>query len=95
MPIFKLLFLKNLRYKMLGQIQNFVPHRLMSRLKSKTTPGDTLPNSAIPLSTPGSKRWMSMVMADDEDSDFVANDAEQEVIREPPQIRSPDITLPD
>jgi hypothetical protein len=26
---------------------------------------------------------MSMVMADDEDSDFVANDAEQEVIREP------------
>ena len=32
---------------------------------------------------------MSMVMADDEDSDFVANDAEQEVIREPPQIRSP------
>jgi hypothetical protein len=28
-----------------------------------------------------------MVMADDENSDFVANDAEQEVIREPPQIR--------
>jgi len=27
---------------------------------------------------------MSMVMPDDEDSDFVANDAEQEVIREPP-----------
>jgi hypothetical protein len=38
---------------------------------------------------------MSMVMADDEHSDFVANDAEQKVIREPPQIRSPDITLPD
>jgi hypothetical protein len=38
---------------------------------------------------------MSMVMADDENSDFVANDAEQEVIREPPQIRSPDITLPE
>src|ERR1700686_611783 len=52
-------------------------------------------SSAILLSTPGSKRWMSMVMADDENSDFVANDAEQEVIREPPQIRSPDITLPD
>jgi hypothetical protein len=31
----------------------------------------------------------------DENSDFVANDAEQKVIREPPQIRSPDITLPD
>ena len=30
-----------------------------------------------------------MVMADDENSDFVANAAEQEVIREPPQIRSP------
>jgi len=34
-----------------------------------------------------------MVMADDENSDFVANAAEQKVIREPPQIRSPDITL--
>jgi len=32
---------------------------------------------------------MSMVTANDEDSDFVANDAEQEVIREPPLIRSP------
>jgi hypothetical protein len=31
-----------------------------------------------------------MVMADDEHSDFVANAAEQKVIREPPQIRSPD-----
>jgi hypothetical protein len=38
---------------------------------------------------------MSTVMADDENSDFVANDADQEVIREAPQIRSPDITLPD
>jgi hypothetical protein len=38
---------------------------------------------------------MSMVMADDENSDFVANAAEQEVIRKPPQIRSPDITLSD
>jgi hypothetical protein len=36
-----------------------------------------------------------MVMADDQNSDFVANAAEQKVIREPPQIRSPDITLPD
>ena len=67
----------------------------MSALKSKTTPGDTLPASAILLSTAGSKRWMSMMMADDENSDFVANDAEQKVIREPPQIRPPDITLPD
>ena len=40
MPFFKWLFLKNLRSKTLGQIQNLVPHRLMSRLKSKTTPGD-------------------------------------------------------
>jgi hypothetical protein len=38
---------------------------------------------------------MSMVMADDENSDFVANDAEQEVIREPSQIPSPEITLAD
>jgi hypothetical protein len=32
--------LKNLRSKTLGQIQNLVPHRQVSRLKSKTTPGD-------------------------------------------------------
>jgi hypothetical protein len=40
MPTFKWLFLKNLRSKTLGKIQNLVPHRLMSRLKSKTTPGE-------------------------------------------------------
>jgi hypothetical protein len=42
MPTFKWLFLNNLRSETLEQIQNLVPHRLMSRLKSKTTPGDTL-----------------------------------------------------
>ena len=36
-----------------------------------------------------------MVMADDENSDFVANLPEEKVIREPPQIRPPDIALPD
>jgi len=36
-----------------------------------------------------------MVMADDENSNFVAMSAEQKVVREPPQIPSPDITLPD
>jgi hypothetical protein len=36
------------------------------------------------LSTSGFKRWISMVMADDENSDIVPNAAEQEVIREPP-----------
>ena len=41
-PTFKWLFLNNLRSRTLGQIQNLDPHRLMSRLKSKTTPGDTL-----------------------------------------------------
>jgi hypothetical protein len=40
MPICKLLFLKNLCSKTLGQIQNFDPHRLMSRLKSRSIPGD-------------------------------------------------------
>jgi hypothetical protein len=35
-PTFKWLFLNNLRSKTLGQIQNLDPHRLMSRLKSKT-----------------------------------------------------------
>ena len=44
----------------------------------------------ILLSTSGSKRWIWMVMADDENSDFVANAAEQKVTREPPQIRSAD-----
>ena len=52
--------------KSLGQIQNLDPDHLMCALKSRTAPGDTLPRSAILLSTPGSKRWMSMVMADDE-----------------------------
>ena len=39
MPICKWLFLNNLCSKTLGQIQNRAPHRLMSRLKSKTIPG--------------------------------------------------------
>jgi hypothetical protein len=39
---FKWLFLNNLRFKTLEKIQNLDPHRLMPRLKSKTTPGDTL-----------------------------------------------------
>jgi hypothetical protein len=81
MPTFKWLFLKNLRSKTLGQIQNLDPHRLMSRLKSMTTPGDTLRNSAILLSTSGSRRWIWMVMADDENSDLAANAAEQKVTR--------------
>ena len=41
----------------LGQIQNLDPDHLISALKSRTAPGDTLPSSAILLSTPGSKRW--------------------------------------
>ena len=36
-----------------------------------------------------------MVMADDDNSDFVASAAEQKVTREPPQIRSPDIKVPE
>jgi hypothetical protein len=43
MPTFEWLFLKNLRSETLGRIQNLDPHRLMSRLKSKTTPGDRIP----------------------------------------------------
>jgi hypothetical protein len=38
--IYKWLILNILRCKTLGEIQNLVPHRLMSRLKSETTPGD-------------------------------------------------------
>jgi hypothetical protein len=33
-------FFRNLRSKTLGQIKNLDPHRLMSGLKSKTTPGE-------------------------------------------------------
>jgi len=36
----KWLFIKDLRSKTLGQIQNLVHHRLMSPLKSKITPGE-------------------------------------------------------
>src|SRR5262245_22400048 len=36
--------------KSLGQIQNLDPDHLMSALKSRTAPGDTLPSSAILLS---------------------------------------------
>jgi hypothetical protein len=60
MPTFKWLFLKNLGSKTLGQIQNFDPHRLMSRLKSKTTPGDTLrtrPYSYRRLDPKDGYRW--------------------------------------
>ena len=64
------------------------PHRLMSRLKSKTTPGDTLSTRPYYCRGRDSKDG-SMVMADDENSDFVVNAGEQKAIREPPQIRSP------
>jgi len=60
MPIFKWLFLNNLRSRRLGQIQNLDPHRLMSRLKSKTTPGDTLRTrlySYRRLDPKGGYRW--------------------------------------
>ena len=42
MPVFEWLLLNNLGFKTLGQIQNLAPHRLMSRLISKSTLGDTL-----------------------------------------------------
>ena len=81
MSSFKWLFLKHLRSKTLKQIQNLVPHRLMSRLKSKTTPGDTLrtrPYSCRRLDLKDGYRWLR---ADDENSDFVVNAAEQKVIK--------------
>ncbi len=68
MPSCKWLFLKNLGSKTLGQIQNLDPHRLMSRLKIQVHSRRHSLNSAILLSTSGSKRWISMVMADDETS---------------------------
>jgi hypothetical protein len=62
----KLLFLKNLCSKTLGQIQNLDPHRLMVPTKIQVHSRRHSSNSAILLSTSGSKRWISMVMADDE-----------------------------
>jgi hypothetical protein len=53
----------------------------MSRLKSKTTPGDTLRTRPYSYRRLGSKRGISMVMADDENSGFVGNAAEQKVIK--------------
>jgi hypothetical protein len=67
--------------KSLGQIQNLEPDHLMSGLKSKTTPGDTLPArpySYRRLNPKDGSRW---VIADDANLDFAANDTEQEVIR--------------
>jgi hypothetical protein len=49
MPTFKWLFLKNLGSKSLEQIQNLDPDHLMSGLKSKITPGDTLPARHTPI----------------------------------------------
>src|SRR5580700_2222769 len=56
----KWFFMNNLRSKELGQIQNLYPHRLMSRLKSKTTPDDTLrtrPYSYRRLDPKDGYRW--------------------------------------
>jgi hypothetical protein len=56
---FKCLMLNDLRSKTLGQIQNLVPHRLMSRLNPRPLRRHSS-SSAILLSTPGSKdgcRW--------------------------------------
>jgi hypothetical protein len=81
MPTFKWFFLRYLCSKKHGQIQILDPHRLISALKSKTTPGDTLPArpySYRRLNPKDGSRW---VMADDANLDFAANDTEQEVIR--------------
>jgi hypothetical protein len=94
MPTFKWLFLKNLRSKTFGQIQNLDPHRLMSRLKFKSTPGDTL------RTRPYSYRLLDPKMEIDGDGgrrEFGLRGQRRgtESDKEPPQIRSPDITLPD
>jgi len=87
MTTFKWLSLKNLRSRTLGTDSESrppppdVPIRIQDHSRRRSS------HSAILLSTFGSKRWISMVMADDENSDFVANAAEQKVIREPPEIR--------
>src|ERR1700724_381006 len=70
MHTFKWLFLNNLRSRRLGQIQNLppppdVPIKIQDNSRRHSS------YSAILLSTSGSKRWISMVMADDQNSDFV------------------------
>jgi hypothetical protein len=74
--------MNNLRSKTLEQIQNLVRHRL----RPDWNPGP-LQSTLFKLGDTSLHAWIQkmdvMVMADDEDSDFVANDAEQEVIWEP------------
>jgi hypothetical protein len=60
MLTFKWFILNNLGRKTFGQIQNLDPHRVMSQLKSKTIPGDTLPAWPYPYRRPDPKdgcRW--------------------------------------
>jgi hypothetical protein len=100
MPICKLLFLNNLRSKWLGTDSESRPPPPDVPIKIQDNSRRHSSYSAIRLSTSGSKRWISTVMADDQNSDFVTNAAEQEVIREPPQnslsgYYAPEITLPD
>jgi hypothetical protein len=94
MPTFKWLLLNNLRFKTLGQIQNLDPHRLVSRLKSKSTPGDTLRIRHTPIDV-----WSPKMDIDGDggrrEFGLRGQATEQKVISEPPQIRSPDIKEPE
>jgi hypothetical protein len=76
--ISKSLFFNNLRSKTFGKIQNRDPHRLMSRLNPRLLQATLFELGHTPIDA--WIRWISIVMADDENSDFVANVAEQEVI---------------
>jgi hypothetical protein len=94
MPTFKWLFLKNLRSKTLGQIQNLDPHRLMSRLKSKTLQATLFELGHTPIDV-----WIQKMDMDGDGGrrEFGLSGQRRgtESDKEPPQIRFADITLPD
>lgn len=50
--------------------------------------------STLLLSTTQSKRRVSVMMTNHKNTDAIANDAEQKMIREPAQIDSAQVTLP-
>ena len=93
-PTFRWLFLKNLGSKAFGQIQNLDPHRLMSRLKFQSTPGNILRTRHTLIDV-----WIQKIHIDGDGGrrefrlrGYVGGTETDKGTAENP---SPDITLPD
>ena len=63
-PTFKWFFLKNLRSKTLGKIQNLDPHRLMSRLKIQQLQGFAVEHNCRLVVTGDTKQHHSVQWGD-------------------------------